>query len=76
MFYQVVEEKCEQGIKSRYSKNQRIDDVELSHLMNNFKNNRYEIKTSMKKKIYEFFDYNWYGEKIKLYFLEFGKIES
>lgn len=75
MFYQIVEEKCEQGIKSRYSKNQRIDDVELSHLMNNFKNNRYEIRTSMKKKIYEFFDYNWYGEKIKLYFLELNKIK-
>ena len=75
MFYQVVEEKCKEGIKPRYSKNQRIDDVELSNLMNNFKNNRYEIRTSMKKKIYEFFDYNWYGEKIKLYFLELNKIK-
>ena len=75
MFYQVVEEKCEQGIKPRYSKNQRINDVELSNLMNDFKNNRYEIRTSMKKKIYEFFDYNWYGEKVKLYFLELNKIK-
>lgn len=75
MFYQVVEEKCEQGIKPRYLKNQRIDDVELSNLMNNFKNNHYEIRTSIKKKIYEFFDYNWYGEKIKLYFLELNKIK-
>ena len=75
MYYQVVEEKCKEGIKPRYSKNQRIDDVELSNLMNNFKNNRYEIRTSMKKKIYEFFDYNWYGEKIKLYFLELNKIK-
>ena len=75
MFYKVIEEKCEQGIKSRYSKNQRIDDVELSNLMNDFKNNRYEIRTSMKKKIYEFFDYNWYGEKVKLYFLELNKIK-
>lgn len=75
MFYQVVEEKCKEGIKSYYSKNQRIDDVELSNLMNNFKNNRYEIRTSAKKKIYEFFDYNWYGEKVKLYFLELNKIK-
>ena len=75
MFYQVIEEKCEQGIKSRYSKNQRINDVELSNLMNDFKNNRYEIRTSMKKKIYEFFDYNRYGEKVKLYFLELNKIK-
>lgn len=75
MYYQVIEENCNNGIKTRYSKNQRIDDVELSHLMNNFKNNRYEIRTSMKKKIYEFFDYNWYGEKIKLYFLELNKIK-
>lgn len=75
MFYQVVEEKCKEGIKSYYSKNQRIDDVGLSNLMNKFKNNRYEIRTSVKKKIYEFFDYNWYGEKVKLYFLELNKIK-
>ena len=75
MYYQVIEEKCYNGIKPRYSKNQRIDDVELSNLMNDFKNNRYEIRTSIKKKIYEFFNYNWYGEKVKLYFLELNKIK-
>ena len=33
MFYQVVEEKCKEGIKSRYLKNQRIDNNELLFLM-------------------------------------------
>lgn len=75
MFYQVVEENCYNGIKPRYSKNQKINDVELSHLMDDFKNNRYEIRTSMKKKIYEFFDYNWCGEKVELYFLNLNKIK-
>ena len=37
MFYRIVEEKCEQGIKSRYSKNQKIDDAELFNLTNEFK---------------------------------------
>ena len=75
MFYQVVEEKCEQGIKSRYSKNQKINDSDLLQLMNDFHNHRYEIRTSMREKVYEFFDYTWYGEKIELYQLNLNKIK-
>lgn len=74
MFYQVVEEKCKEGIKPRYSKNQRIDDIELYDLMNDFKEHRYEIRDELKKKYYEFFDYNLFGKKIELYFLNLDKI--
>lgn len=75
MFYKVVEEICKEGIKPRYSKNQRIDDIELYDLMNDFKEHRYEIRDELKKKYYEFFDYNLFGKKIELYFLNLDKIK-
>jgi hypothetical protein len=75
MYYQVVEEKCKEGIKSRYSKNQRIDDVELFNLMNDFQKYKYEIRDELRKKYYEFYDYNLFGKKINLYFLELNKIK-
>lgn len=75
MYYKVVEEICKNGTKSRYSKNQIIDDIELNNLMNDFKENRYEIKDELQKKYYNFFNYNWCGEKIELYFLDLNKIK-
>ena len=75
MYYQVVEEKCKEGIKSRYSKNQRIDDVELFNLINDFQKYKYEIRDELRKKYYEFYDYNLFGKKINLYFLELNKIK-
>lgn len=75
MYYRVVEEKCKEGIKSRYSKNQRINDVELSNLMNDFEQYRYEIKNELRKKYYEFYNYDLFGQKISLYFLELNKIK-
>ena len=64
MYYTVVEEKCYEGIKSRYSKNQRIDDVELFNLMNDFNKYKYEIRNELNKKYYNFYDYNLFGKKI------------
>ena len=75
MFYKVVEEKCEQGIKPRYSKNQRINDVELYTLMNDFKDYKYEIKDEFSKKYYKFYDYDIFGTQINLYFLDLIKIK-
>ena len=75
MYYQVVEEKCEQGIKPRYSKNQRINDIDLFNLMDDFKKYKYEIRDELRKKYYEFYDYNLFGQKINLYFLELNKIK-
>ena len=75
MFYQVVEEKCEQGIKPRYSKNEKIDNNELLFLMNDFKEHKYEIRDELKKKYYEFYDYDLFGRKIKLYSLNLIKIK-
>lgn len=75
MYYTVVEEKCEQGIKSHYSKNQKIDDMELFNLINEFKKYKYEIRDELRKKYYEFYDYNLFGQKINLYFLELNKIK-
>lgn len=75
MYYQVVEEKCKEGIKSHYSKNQKIDDTELFNLTNEFKQYKYEIGNSLNKKYYKFFNYNWCGEKIEIYFLNLIKIK-
>lgn len=74
MYYTVVEEICKEGIKSRYSKNQKIDDVELFNLMEEFKKYKYEIKNELNKKYYEFYDYNLFGKKIELYYLNLNKI--
>ena len=74
MFYTVVEETCGEGIKSRYSKNQKIDDTELFNLMEEFKKYNYEIKNELNKKYYEFYDYNLFGKKIELYCLNLNKI--
>ena len=74
MYYTVVKEICKEGIKSRYSKNQKIDDIELSNLMNDFKKYKYEIRNELNKKYYEFYDYNLFGKKIKLYCLDLNKI--
>jgi hypothetical protein len=75
MYYRVVEEKCKEGIKSRYSKNQRIDDVELSNLMNDFKQYRYEIKDSLMMMNYKFYYYDLFGQQIDLYSLNLNKIK-
>ena len=74
MYYTVVEEKRYNGTKLRYSKNQKIDDVELSNLMNDFKKYKYEIRNELNKKYYEFYDYNLFGKKIELYYLDLNKI--
>lgn len=74
MYYQVIEEKCKQGIKPHYSKNQRIDDVELFNLMEEFKKHKYEIRNELNKKYYEFYDYDLFGKKIELYYLNLNKI--
>ena len=74
MYYTVVEEKCYEGIKSRYSKNQRIDDVELFNLMNDFNKYKYEIRNELDKKYYNFYDYNLFGKKIELYYLNLNKV--
>lgn len=74
MFYRVVEEKCEQGIKSRYSKNQRIDDIELSHLMDDFKKYKYEIKNTSMNIDYKFYYYDLFGRQINSYSLNLNKI--
>jgi hypothetical protein len=74
MYYQVVEEKCGEGIKSHYSKNQKIDDVELFNLMKEFKKYKYEIRNELNKKYYEFYDYDLFGKKIELYYLNLNKI--
>ena len=75
MYYKIIEETCKNGIKSRYSKNQRIDDVELNNLMNDFKEYKYEIKNELKKKYYNFYNYDWCGKKIDLYYLELIKLK-
>ena len=75
MYYQVIEENCSNGIKTRYSKNQRIDDIELFNLMNEFKEYRYEIKNELNKKSYEFYTNNLFGKKIELYSLNLNKIK-
>lgn len=74
MYYTVVEEICGEGIKSHYSKNQKIDDVELFNLMKEFKKYKYEIRNELNKKHYEFYDYNLFGKKIELYYLNLNKI--
>lgn len=74
MYYTVVEEICKEGIKSRYSKNQKIDDTELFNLMEEFKKYKYEIKNELNKKYYEFYDYDLFGKKIELYYLNLNKI--
>lgn len=74
MYYIVVKEICKEGIKSRYSKNQKINDVELSNLMNDFKKYKYEIRNELNKKYYNFYDYNLFGKKIELYYLDLNKI--
>ena len=76
MYYTVVEEKCYEGIKSRYSKNQRIDDVELFNLMNDFNKYKYEIRNELDKKYYNFYDYNLFGKKIELYYLNLNKVRQ
>lgn len=75
MYYQVVEEKCKEGIKSHYSKNERIDDVELSHLMDEKLGDKYEIKDEFNKRYYKFYDYDIFGRQIDLYFLDLIKIK-
>lgn len=74
MYYQVVEEKCYNGTKPRYSKNQRIDDAELSNLMNSFRKYKYEIRNELNKKYYNFYDYDLFNKKIELYYLSLNKI--
>ena len=75
MYYQVVEEKCKEGIKPRYSKNQKIDDTELFNLTDEFKKYKYEIKDELHKKYYSFYIYNLFNEKITLYDLSLIKIK-
>jgi len=74
MYYTVVEEKCYNGTKSRYSKNQRIDDVELSNMMEDFKNYKYEINNDFTTKHYTFYDIGLFGKKIQYYVLDLDKI--
>ncbi len=75
MFYKVVEEKCEQGIKPRYSKNQRIDYAELCNLMIDFKKYKYEIQNELNKIYYKFYYYNLFNEKVIIYYLNLIKIK-
>lgn len=74
MYYRVIEEKCKEGIKSRYSKNQRIDNSELFNLMNDFKDCGYEIKDELNKKQYKFYKHDVFGRKINSYSLDLIKI--
>ena len=74
MYYTVVEETCGEGIKPCYSKNQKIDDVDLFNLMEEFKKYKYEIRNELNKKYYEFYDYDLFGKKIELYHLNLNKI--
>lgn len=75
MYYQVVEEKCGQGIKSRYSKNQRINDAELSSLMNDFARYKFEKINTLTKINYRFYYYDLFGTEINLYSLNLNKIK-
>lgn len=75
MYYQVVEEKCEQGIKSRYSKNQRINDAELSSLMSDFAQYKFEKINTLTKINYRFYYYDLFGTEINLYSLNLNKIK-
>lgn len=75
MYYQVVEEKCGQGIKSRYSKNQRIDDAELSSLMSDFAQYKFEKINTLTKINYRFYYYDLFGTEINLYSLNLNKIK-
>lgn len=75
MYYQVIEEKCEQGIKSRYSKNQRINDAELSSLMSDFAQYKFEKINTLTKINYRFYYYDLFGTEINLYSLNLNKIK-
>ena len=75
MYYQVVEEKCEQGIKSRYSKNQRINDAEISSLMSDFAQYKFEKINTLTKINYRFYYYDLFGTEINLYSLNLNKIK-
>ncbi len=75
MYYQVVEEKCGQGIKSRYSKNQRINDAELSSLMSDFSQYKFEKINTLTKINYRFYYYDLFGTEINLYSLNLNKIK-
>ena len=75
MYYKVVEEKCYNGTKSRYSVNQRINDNDLNYLMRDFNGHKYEIRNERKKKYYNFYDFNLFGKKVELYYLNLTKIQ-
>lgn len=75
MYYQVIEEKCEQGIKSRYSKNQRINDAELSSLMSDFAQYKFEKINTLTKINYRFYYYDLFGTEINLYSLNLNIIK-
>ena len=74
MYYKVLSEECNKGIKPRYLVNQRIDDVELSKIADDFKEYKYEIYDSRKKKDLKYYQFNWYGKEEIYYILKLQKI--
>ena len=73
MFYRVNEEDCYNGIKSRFSVNQKITDNDLYYLMSDFKDYKYEIVDSLNNKNFKFFKLDLFRRKEVYYQLYLTK---
>jgi hypothetical protein len=75
MYYKVVDEKCYNGTKSKFSKGQTIKSNDIDDVKKSFENDYYNIYEDRLNLKLEFYNFGIFNDKKNLYKLFLNKIK-